>query len=263
MAFSQRYGFDSKKTFQKDSIDNDLRVGIWNVIYRDVMRRDIYICESNMFEEIWTDIFKKELDNFKGFGYSKFNLFKDEFMFIKWNKVYDIVELFIKYSENKIDLADKFNEVLIRENSAYRIVNCYVIPIIDDVELDEIEEVLNCEFDVVKNQIKNSLILLSDRENPDYKNSFKESISAVESLCKIILNNKTVTLGQALKQIEKDNDFEINGALKSAFSILYGFASNEARHGTIKESEIDFNLAKYMVVSCSAFINYLISKNNL
>ena len=54
----------------------------------------------------------------------------------------------------------------------------------------------------------------------------------------------------------------IHGALKEAFDHLYGYTSSEEgiRHGSIKESEVDFDIAKFMLVSCSAFVNYLVSR---
>lgn len=43
---------------------------------------------------------------------------------------------------------------------------------------------------------------MSDRQKPNYRNSIKESISAVESICKIITQDEKATLGKALKKIE-------------------------------------------------------------
>ena len=43
---------------------------------------------------------------------------------------------------------------------------------------------------------------MTDRKTPNYRNSIKESISAVEALCKIITENEKATLGKALKIID-------------------------------------------------------------
>lgn len=102
--------------------------------------------------------------------------------------------------------------------------------------------------------------LLSDRSNPDYRNSIKESISAVESACQVITGSKSASLGDALKKLDKN--IEIHSALKQAFLKLYGYTSNEdgIRHAIFDKSEISFSDAKYMLVSCSAFTNYIIGK---
>ncbi len=51
-------------------------------------------------------------------------------------------------------------------------------------------------------------------------------------------------------------------ALNRAFSNLYGYTSggDGIRHALLDEPNLDFEDAKFMIVSCSGFINYLISK---
>lgn len=103
--------------------------------------------------------------------------------------------------------------------------------------------------------------MLSDKKKPDYRNSIKESISAVESLAKIITKNDKTTLGQALKEIESKHN--IPSSLKTAFSALYGYTSDEGgiRHSLIETGvTVDIEEARFMLIACSAFINYLISK---
>ena len=114
----------------------------------------------------------------------------------------------------------------------------------------------------VRTHLENSLKLLSDRKSPDYRNSIKESISAVEAICRLIAKDKNATLGQALKVVE--NKVGLHGALKASFSSLYGYTSSAKgiRHalGLLEEPSLSFEDSKFMLVSCSAFINYLISK---
>ena len=56
----------------------------------------------------------------------------------------------------------------------------------------------------------------------------------------------------------------IHGALKSGFKCLYGYSSDEdgIRHAILEQPSVGFAEAKYMLVSCSAFVNYLIEKAN-
>ena len=104
-----------------------------------------------------------------------------------------------------------------------------------------------------------------DRDNPDYENSIKESISAVEAICEIITGTKgkEATLGNMLKKME-EKGVEIHGGLKSAFNILYGYTSdaNGIRHaGDIGGASSTFEEAKFMLVACCAFTNYLTALN--
>jgi len=97
--------------------------------------------------------------------------------------------------------------------------------------------------------------LLSDRNSPDYRNSIKESISAVESLVQKTLG-KDGTLGNLIKKLD------LHPALQSAFSSLYGYTSDEdgIRHAILDSERITFEDAKFFLVICSAFINFVNSK---
>jgi len=108
-----------------------------------------------------------------------------------------------------------------------------------------------------------SLKYLSDKQNPVYRNSVKESISAVEALCKFYTGDEKATLGKALTKLEKAGS--IPPAIKSAFSSLYGYTSDSSgiRHAlTENDRAVSFHEAKFMLVTCTSFINYLLSKTS-
>jgi hypothetical protein len=74
--------------------------------------------------------------------------------------------------------------------------------------------------------------------------------------------DEKATLGDALKQLEK-RGLSIHPCLKTAFSKLYGYTTDQGgiRHAEgMFESNVTFEEAKFMLVSCSAFINYLIAE---
>ncbi|MCR4321721.1 MAG: hypothetical protein NUV74_15460 [Candidatus Brocadiaceae bacterium] len=128
----------------------------------------------------------------------------------------------------------------------------------------EIEEALEATklLKPVLYHLKSALDLFADRKSPDYRNSIKESISAVEAICNLIAKDTKTTLGQALKEIEKK--MTLHPALKKAFDSLYGYTSNAEgiRHALLDEPTLDFEDAKFMLVSCSGFINYLLAKSS-
>jgi hypothetical protein len=148
--------------------------------------------------------------------------------------------------------------------SAYRFVNGVISPIINAQEIAEIGEAINNEpftaYKLVNMHLKNALEKFSDRTKPDYRNSIKESISAVEALVKILTNEEASTLGYALKALK--SQINIHTALEQGFTKIYGYTSDAdgIRHALTQESNCSFEDAKYMLVSCSAFINYLIAK---
>ena len=183
----------------------------------------------------------------------------------EWYTIYDFIEKYLLIcNEDKVDkMQSEFNRILEEEVSAYRILEKKVIPITNKSELLTIKEAKNSDFDSVKIHIDKALGLFAERRTPDYENSIKESISAVESMCCIItgLSGKNATLGNTLKKL-KENGVHIHQAMEKAFLSLYGYTSDEdgIRHGGIDFRNAPSEDAKYMLISCSAFINYLTEK---
>jgi len=183
----------------------------------------------------------------------------------EWYIVFDFIEKYLRICNEEISelMQKEFNHILEDEVSAYRIVDKMVVPITNEVELETIRTAKETEYDAVNNHISKALSLYSDRKNPDYENSIKESISAVESICCIITGQTGAgaTLGKTIKKL-KDNGIYIHSAMENAFSSLYGYTSDEngIRHGGIDSANAPAEDAKFMLVTCSAFVNYLIEK---
>lgn len=112
------------------------------------------------------------------------------------------------------------NKYLERENSAYRFLNGMIAEITSESEILEVEDAIlkSTPYAGVKIHLETALSLLSSRTNPDYRNSIKESISAVESLAKQISGDPSGTLGAVLKALEKSHS--LHPALKNAFLSL-------------------------------------------
>ena len=155
-----------------------------------------------------------------------------------------------------------FNDLFEREYVGYRFVTGKIVPITDKIEMQEIEEACQTPFEGARIQLQKALGFLSDREHPDYKNCVKESVCAVESICKIIIGDDSATLGKALKKLENCG-LELHHALREGISSLYGYASDKGgiRHSEGEtESTVTFEEAKFMMVTCSAIVNYLVAE---
>lgn len=155
------------------------------------------------------------------------------------------------------------NDFFRDEYIGYRFVDYIIVPISDEYEVAEVNQALENTYSPVYEHISKANKLLADRSKPDYENSIKESISAVEALCEILtgITGKEASLGKMLKKLE-DNGVVIHAGLKAAFNMLYGYTSdaNGIRHaGNIGGPSSTFEEAKFMLVSCSAFVNYLIA----
>ena len=107
------------------------------------------------------------------------------------------------------------NRILVAENSGCRFIDKTISPITNEQELLEIKNALNSS-DVVRSHLERVLDLFSNRTNPDYQNSMKESISTVEAICSKIAKSNA-TLGQTLDTIERKKIIEIAPPLRQAF----------------------------------------------
>jgi hypothetical protein len=224
----------------------------------------IQICKS-----IWKDFFGDRIDEIP---FNNNNGYVDESIFMdfitnwyftsEWFEKYDFIEFLSIFDSEilEIEFNEKCNIALEREMAGYRLVENCIVQITSEEEIAEIEEAISSTsiWESVNTHLKTALVYFSNRENPDYRNSVKESISAVESLCIIITGNPTASFRQAIIEIEKK--YKIHKALKSAFSSLYGYTSDSGgiRHALLEDDiNVTMEDAKFMLVTCSAFINYL------
>ena len=271
-SFSQREGFEPvKNIIQVDNMDRDLRNSLWNAlcIWYWKRARAKYISEDeniSIFVSIlWLNYFKEPIDTLPDYWPHVLEYIRKYYFECKWNNVYDFIDFIARNSPDTTinrEFMKSCNRYLEKELSAYRFVGGILTPITSEEEITEIEEALGADFlKPVHTHLKTALSLFSDRKSPDYRNSIKESISAVEAISKLITKKPNATLGDALKKIESKVDIHV--ALKKAFNKLYGYTSNEQgiRHSLLDESNLDFEDAKFMLVVCSAFINYLILKS--
>lgn len=274
MLFSKRKGLvPFKIEIQKESIDNDLRYGLWNALHIGIWEKydgDSYYVpfeKSNLFwlfRKYWHNLFKMPIDNMPNNFRNVIERIRKYFFECKWYEVYDFIEFTSQNcpDELKEDFIEFINSLLEKELSAYRFVDEQLTDITDEQEIESIETAINSsnKFSGTKIHLKAALSLLTDRKKPDYRNSVKESISAVEALCVVLSGDPKATLGASLNSIEKSHS--LHPAFKKALANLYGFTSDSdgIRHALLDEPNITYSDAKYMLVSCSAFINYVLGK---
>jgi len=274
--FSQRIGRKpASKEIQLNEMDIELRNGLWNLIklyYLDPVRNNrsdpTFLMFNSFANALWHSFFKLPIDtigqNSQAEQYIRLRYFKFE-----WNNVYDFIEflLSIKYDNTlRREFIKAVNLLLEIEFSGYRIINGIFAPITNSLEFTEVSDAISKTNNLSALQganihLNNALSLVSDKQNPNYRNSIKESISAVEATCRIITGENT--LGTALDKLETKG-LKINKELKAGFDKIYAYTNSKGsgiRHAiVIQPIEPDFYDAKYMLISCSSFINYLIGK---
>lgn len=273
--FSQRMGFrPSKPDIQLDNISDDLRTGLWNtlvVTYLGKYKPDlgshyhsvVYSNRHDFVRMYYMYFIKKPVDQIPSTWKDFLTSFKHEFFTEKWHRIYSLVEFVMKAADAEYTslLVTRLNNTMEREGSGYRIVDGMVCPITSAEEMAAVEEALEkgSAYSGISEHLGAAIRMLSDKQSPDYRNSIKESISAVESIARHITGDSVATLGQAIKVLERKHN--LHESLKRAFSALYGY-TNDAdgiRHSLMDDGKsLTSADARFMLITCSAFINFVI-----
>lgn len=271
--FSEKYGYKPQKKILYEEVSQSLRNRIWNLFYQEEIQSGGLASEriTNALSGVQT-IESKVADrlgfivNTSGKGPDLLNSIQTYVTAdCNWYELYDFIDIHLSFV-NSLKLENRirqYNTLLEQEKSGYRVVCGEIAPITDPVEIQSIESATQTVVVSVNQHIRKALELYADTKSPDYENSVKESISAVEAMCCTItgMTGSQATLGAAIKKL-KDNGVHIHGAMEKAFLSLYGYTSDEngIRHGGIDFKKVPAEDAKFMLVSCSSFVNYLIEK---
>ena len=127
--------------------------------------------------------------------------------------------------------------------------------------MTEVANAAECSIAAVAAHIREALTLLPPSASPSPRNSVKESISAVEAVLKHFSGDASSTFKEGLRVFE-DKHWPLHSSLREGLNKLYGYTSDEKgiRHALIDEAgDVTIDDARFMLVACSAFANYLVA----
>ena len=277
--FSERYGYTKvSDVIIRETITTDIQNAICSCfdellhIYSTKRYAAPFSELKELEKHVWTKFFNQRLSNY---DYNSFSIPSCiENPHAQWYEVLDLIEFSIKYMHHRdegtglsasIHFVALLNSEFERLNFAYRIVNYEIVEITSEQEIKAIEKAFESSPQNVKMHLNSALEKLAQRPDGDYRNSIKESISAVEAFCREKTGEST--LGRALSKLEKNNIIILK-SLKSAFDKLYEYtnhADTGIRHALMADEgkyTPSADEALFMLISCSAFINYLSKKVN-
>jgi hypothetical protein len=254
-------------------MDDELRNGLWNAVHNAFFESHLHwgsgvqLMDGTLREfskQLIAEVLKQPIDSLHLLWTVRLKDIRTYFMSAPWNRVYEFVEYVANHPRPEDSpRVEKFllecNRILEREMSAYRFIGTHLARVTDSIELQAIGEArdLPARLSVVQYHVDAAAAHLSSRDHPDYRNSIKESISAVESMCSLVAGQEKADLDAALRTLE--GQLALHPALKRAFKQLYGYTSDSSgiRHALLDEPNLTFEDAKFMLVACSAFINFL------
>lgn len=272
--FSERYGYTkASDVIIRERITPEIQNAICSCFDKleNIYHLAGYYGPKNEWIELekylWTHYFNERLSNFNFYEYRSTDYLEDPSK--QWFQKLDLIETCIKYmhyrdSFYRFDSSKRFAQLLNSEferlNFAYRIVGNEIVEISSEQEIKAIENAIDKSPSNIKMHLNSALEKYAQRPIGDYRNSIKESISAVEAFCREKTGENT--LGKALKQLE-GKGIVIPPLLNSAFEKLYAYTNQGdtgIRHA-LMDDEGNYTPAAeealFMLVSCSAFINYL------
>jgi hypothetical protein len=255
---------------QTDGMNDALRNSLWNLLH------SLYDGEKGYWISAakWSaqSFFKTPPGDLPYDDYDNRKWLMSHFFNLKWYEVYDFIEfivgnheLMIQYPKhNRTKLIEMFNSILEQEHSGYRFISGALASLVPPAETGEISSAIEATTKSglagARDHLLSSLTLLQKKTESDYRKAVKEAIIAVESLVQQLTKSGAQGLPGALEELPKEAG--IPGALKACFVALCGYPGDEegTRQAIPDQPTIGLEEAKYMIVSCSACVNYLLAK---
>lgn len=226
---------------------------------------------------LWIHFANQRLSEFK--EYREYKLVFDSYMNLAtpWFRILDLIEFVIHVINSEAErnkdsglahilliFESSINLEFERLNYGYRIVDHLIADITSTEEMQAIETAIANSKDNVREHLDKAIELYSNKPDPDIRNSIKESITALETVCREFtgLTGDNGSLGKALSKLE-NSGIALHPALKRGFDQFYTYtnsAETGIRHalmdpeGTYVPSKDE---AYLMLLQCCTFINYL------
>lgn len=285
MKFSHRHGYDPEfidKTFRDDA-PRWVRKLYFNKILERLVCDATSLTPGNkpipvfdLINEILV-MDDEEPDDYYLSHTPAIEVLRNLVMNISWYRFYDTVET---VAERIIDIddADSFTQSRKIESFSFSAYRQRVNELFSEYNVDwKMNESGQLELPLppfLEDKVKSTEDRLADQFRParvhfakarafalgshrDAENSIKESISAIESICKTFYPDAT-TLGDALKMMRKDGS--VSSMLITIVEKFYAYANAEpaVRHGSNKDSAVLEHDAELALHFAAAFIRTLI-----
>jgi hypothetical protein len=274
LTFSQREGVAPLPAPLKlGELSKEARAYLWAVVYESLEKATQHpdMGGPSWFGRPWDIILKRwhilglhsPADEFSAQCRYHLQPLKKRFLEGTYIDVFEFLEFVFKSGAAPYGFAGSIENALRKGRAAYTVVDDKVIfPTATPEEGTTVsaafEALAGSEFSGARTHLIQAGTCINQG---DFASSVRESISAVESVSRVLAPG-TTTLGPALSALEKNG--QVHAALKRAFSALYGFTCEEQgiRHPLLEKdaAAVDQEDAVFMLGACASFVSYLTSK---
>ena len=275
LTFSQAEGLEPLPApLRLGELSKPLRNAVLAVLFRSIEASTSYRGAYRYVTEPWSSVlFQKHThidlgppDRFSSGFDSTVETLKQTCLHAPFNKVLDLLEFFVRESETPKGLRKALNVEFERYSAPYRITDpgpC-IIPTATREEglavARAFADLAGDAFAGARKHLREAGVYLG--QPGKQADSVRESIHAVEAVCRVLANQPKATLDDALKVLA--SKVELHGGFRKALGNLYGYTSDEEgiRHSLLEDgnAKVDLADAQFMFGACASFVSYLIGK---
>ena len=221
---------------------------------------------EKVYENIFVELTEKIINLGPNEKYAKLKEVYFKAANTSYKQVFYMIELFLSSLEEKEknSFRNKFNQVFEDEYVAYRIIGDYVTDIDNKEEAEVIDSVTRIKN--VGEYVQKALSDLYSRENKNYENAIRESRLALENFLQQVCEKRETLVELIKKPVSPLDKLNLHPAFIQALTNLYGFISDTASHPPKEGVKIDFETAKFILITIASTIIFLqlkLQKNSL
>lgn len=278
-SFSERHGITKAELLKREDMPETLRLRLWTAVYDSRGHRNAPIW-PNLFSGLVKTYFTNRTMAECQWAAPHFcDTIQNEFLTMPWNRVYDLLEAIYQHwdaqavgygdqkkTKSRNEFETEVNEAFEQYLAAWRMITGRIVEFTTDADVGAVKDALadaaGSGENAIFTHLDSALALFSQRPTPDYRNSIKEAITAVECVCRLLGADEGRGLKDPMKALSEK--IHLHKAMETGLAALYGWTSDSGTGIRHPLMDVDGGPgcaeAKYMLVTCSAVVTFLLNK---
>ena len=265
--FSQRIGARRPPRSGLEEASPELRTALWNVLHKPAFPEDQEHRERALAHAraIWNHLGWRT-DQVPPLPHQMRESLAAEWFSCQWPEFFDLIEftartLATSAAPVRQQWFEMLNRILESRGCAYRFIAEQLVPLTNTAEATEVVRGAESAIPDVGAHIREAAKLLPPNAGANPRNSIRASIAAVEAALRHLNGNPCATLTEGLAAFE-DKHGPFHPSLREGLIMLYAYTADGSgvRHALTEETAgVTGDDARFMLVTCSAFTNYLVT----
>jgi len=265
--FSQRIGARPPPRSGLEEASPELRTALWNVLHKPAFPNDDEHRERAVAHAraLWNHLGWRT-DQVPLLPHQMRESLATEWFSCRWPEFFDLIEFTARTLATSVASVrqqwfEMLNRILESKGCAYRFVAEHLVPLTNTAEATEVARGAESAIPDVSAHIREAAKLLPPNTGANPRRSIRESIAAVEAALRHLNGNPSATLSEGLAVFEGKHG-PLHPSLRQGLATLYAYTADEGgvRHALIEErGGVTGDDARFMLVTCSAFTNYLVT----